>query len=52
VMSWPLQVRTHTSPSKRNKRADKNWYDPKPAMEASVYSKTEWEIATFIANSK
>ncbi len=52
VMSWPLQVRTHTSPSKRNKRADKNWYDPKPAMEASVYHKNEWEIATFIANSK
>jgi hypothetical protein len=52
IMNWPLQVRTHVSPSKRNKRADKNWYDPKPAMEASVYSKKDWEIATFIANSK
>lgn len=52
VMNWPLQSRTHQSPSKRNKWADKYWYDPKPGMQASIYDKKEGEIATFTVNSK
>lgn len=50
VMNWPLQSRTHQSPSKRNKWADKYWYDPKPWMQASVYDKNAGEIAVFTDN--
>jgi hypothetical protein len=52
MMDWPLQNRTHASPSKKNKRAKKYGYDPKPAMEATIYDKNDGEIAHFTNNSK